>query len=197
MRNAMVFLLLAVILGACAAPASPTPIPTTVPPTETSSPLPAGTQSLTPAVIASVAPTMSPTATRTPEPTITFTPIILFYLPSITPTPAHTFDCSLVNQSIANGDEMDPGERFSIGWQVVNTGAASWYPGTVLFTYIGGTKMYLYPTVQLKDAVQPGEMTALTVDMKAPKNSTKYSTFWGLRQGDTVFCRVGLTIYVK
>ncbi len=197
MRNAMVLLLLAVLLGACAAPATPTPLPTALPPTTTPSPLPAGTQSLTPAVIASVAPTMSPTATRTPEPTATFTPIILFVLPSVTFTPARTWDCSLLNQSIANGSEMDPGERFSIGWQVTNTGAATWYPGTVLFTYVGGSRLYIYPSVQLQGAVQPGETTSLTVDMKAPKNSTKYSTFWALKQGDTVFCRVGLSIFVK
>jgi hypothetical protein len=148
---------------------------------------------------AAVQPTPTLTPSATPLPVGTFTPIVLFLLPTltVTPTPAHTFDCSLLQQSVANDSTFKPGERFSMGWQVQNTGAAPWYPGSVVFEYIGGSKLHLYPQVNLQGSVQPGMMTTLSVDMRAPKNPTKYGTLWSLHQGDTWFCRVRVSIVVE
>jgi hypothetical protein len=99
-------------------------------------------------------------------------------------------------QSVRNGSHYKPRDQFSIGWKVRNTGAAGWDPGTVDFTYIAGTRMYQYPLVKLQGSVAPGNVSILIADLRAPLNPGKYSTTWSLRQGDTYFCHVGLTIYV-
>ncbi len=199
MRNAMVVITLALCLSACA----PQPKPPLTPTSESISTLSTTPQpTLTAAVISSPQATQAITVTPAPSatlmPTPTFPPSFFFSLPTltITPTPARPLDCSVVMQSVADGTTFSPGERFSISWQVVNTGSASWFPGNVVFNYIAGTKMYLYPETQLKAAVTPGETVGLNADMKAPKNSTTYSTAWSLRQGSTFFCRVSVSIFV-
>lgn len=197
----MVLMTLALVLSACAAPSTPTLTPTSAQ-IPTLAATPETPPSLTPAVISSpqatLAPTLTPAPSATALPPLIITPFT-FNLPTltITPTPARALDCSLVMQSVANGANFSPGERFSISWQVMNTGSATWYPGTVEFTYVGGSRMYLYPLTQLKTAVTPGAIVGLNADMKAPKNSTTYGTTWSLRQGTTYFCPVSVSIYVK
>jgi hypothetical protein len=186
----------ALFLAGCGAQPNPTATPTSVV-TATRLTAPVATPSETPAPSATAEPTATSTATVTPLPTWTFTPIVLFFSPTASNTPIGPLDCSLTMQSIENGHEVSPGERFTMGWQVTNTGSATWYPGTVLFSYIGGSKLALYPETQLQLSVPPGGTTTLSVEMKAPKNSTLYTTFWSLRQGKTYFCRVRLSIYVK
>ena len=193
----MVILALALVLTACAAQPTTAPAPISTPSAVPSTTSPETTETLTPAVISSPEITLTVQPSQTPLPTTTFTPIVLFTLPTITATPAHVFDCSLLTQSVVNGSEFDPGARFSVGWQVVNTGAATWYPGTVIFQYFGGSKLHLYPVEQLKGSVPPGAITTLNVDMKAPVNSTTYTTLWSLHQGNSYFCRVRVTIFVR
>ncbi len=193
MRIVIVFLALALIAGACAAPSTPTAAPTAAA-TGTPSPTPA---TLIPILSSTPQPTVTAPPTFTPVPVLTFTPIVLFIVPSPTASPSTAWDCSLLTQSVANGSEFEPGERFTVGWQLLNTGGATWYPGSVQFVYFGGTKMYIYPLVQLRQSVPSGAMTSFSVDMRAPKNSTTYTTLWSLRQGDSYFCRVRVSIFVK
>jgi hypothetical protein len=219
MRNVMMLLVLALVLTACGAKPTPTPagIPVgftdtpasapTQPPPSSNTPSPTTAATLTPAVITSPQPTgsaslLEPTLpmTLTPIATIsldsTATPLFVFTLPTVTP-PATPFDCSLLTKSVADGTEFDPGERFSVGWQIMNSGSATWYPGTTVLQYFGGTKMYIYPTVPLQVVVQPGVTTSISVDMRAPQNSTTYTTLFTLHQGDNYFCRVRVSIWVK
>ncbi len=181
----MIFMALALLLAACAAPSTPTP--TLVP-----------TSARTPTPSTSPGPTLSltPTPSTTPEPTLTLAPTFLFRMPSQTSTPSRVLDCQLLSQSVPNGTHFGPKERFDIAWKVTNTGAADWYPGIVEFAFLGGARMYQSPVVHLQTRVVSGDTVALDVDMVAPKNSTKYTTFWGLRRGNDAFCRVSLTIYV-
>jgi hypothetical protein len=57
--------------------------------------------------------------------------------------------------------------------------------------------MAIYPVVHLEKSVAPGQTVGLTVDMKAPKDSTKYTSTWALHGGDTYFCFLTYVIYVK
>lgn len=198
MRNAVVFIVLALIVSACGAPSTPLSAPTsaaTTAPSDTPEP----TLTLTPTVTASPEPTLSPTAEEspTPEATMSLTPTFLFTLPSQTPTTTTQFDCDLVMQSPANGAVLKPREHFTAGWKLQNTGTVSWNPGSVEFTYVAGTKMYQDPLVHLTYGVNPGDSTVLSVDMRAPVNSTTYTTSWALKVGKIYFCRVRLTIYVQ
>ena len=186
MRNAMVFMALALFLASCAAPS--TPIPSSM---SARTPTPSMTAesalSLTLAPSATLEPTLSPG----PSPSASASSA-----PSQTPTGSGALDCALLMQTVKNGAHYRPGELFSISWKVRNTGAAGWDSGTLDFTYIAGTKMYQYPLVHLQGTVDPGNIAYLMADMRAPRNPGKYSTTWSLRQGDNYFCHVGLTIYV-
>lgn len=106
-------------------------------------------------------------------------------------------DCKLNWQSPANGAQFKSNQAFTTGWKVTNTGTAAWNPASVEFTYLAGAKLYDYPLVKLKSTVSPGQAVILSVRMRAPTNSTTYTTYWSLREGDTFFCRVRLSIYVK
>ncbi len=181
MKRATVFLVLALFLADCA-------------PQSMAGPLTAS------------APTMSPSSTLAPSSAPTTTPSIV--VPSETSTPeaptpptAETqlsggLDCKLLSQSVRNGAHFGPRERFDVGWKVRNNGDAAWDPNSVVFTFLGGTKMFRSQVVQLVETVPHGQTVALVADMVAPRQSGKYTTFWTLRSGTEYFCRVSLTINV-
>ncbi len=206
MRNAIVFLSLALFLAACAAPATPTP---SSPSAAISAPSEAPSATLQPTASPIPSPSLTPTsqptmALPTIEPTDTaialpsFTPFV-FILPTLTPTgPASSeLSCDVVSHSYADGTAFDPNERFTVNWVARNTGTATWYPGTVVFTYVGGSKLQQYSPVNLTAAVAPGQLASLSTDMRAPKNSTTYTTLWALRRGTQAFCVMKMTIWVN
>lgn len=78
----------------------------------------------------------------------------------------------------------------------MNNGTDVWDVGTVEFTYLRGAKLYDSSLVQLKTSVVPGQEVILSVHMRAPTDLTMYTTYWSLRQGDTFFCPLKLSIYV-
>ena len=167
----------------------------TLPPTLTLEP------SLFPTPIPS--PTVRPTPSRPPLPTsdTAWTPFPTFSISNPTAGPAATaaapLDCRLDWQSPGNGAKFEPYELFTVGWHVTNTGAETWSPASVEFTYLGGAKPIRDSVVRLKSAVAPGQAVVLTAEMRAPGNPALYTTHWGLRQGDAVLCRVSVSIYVK
>lgn len=96
-----------------------------------------------------------------------------------------------------NGYGIKREASFRAGWKVTNTGTDTWTPGSTVFVYLGGAKLHRDSVIQLESSVAPGNPVTLTVEMRAPKNSTLYTTYWSLRQGEVFFCRVSLSIYVK
>jgi len=197
MRNAIVFLALALFLAACAAPATRTAAPSgpsASAPTLSSTLQPTPSPSLT----VSPAPTLTASAvpSPTPVPVISLTPSFFFTLPTPTRVATHELDCEVVSQSVADNTQFRAGERFPVIWKVTNTGTTSWFPASVVFTYVGGSKFYVYSPVHLQNAVAPGQTTGLSADMRAPRNATEYTTLWSLRQGDRFFCPVRVTIAV-
>jgi hypothetical protein len=144
-------------------------------------------------------PTQSPVPPPSTTPTLTPWPtfIILYSSPYPTATPRLEFDCQLNWQSPGSGITYEPKESFTVGWKVTNTGSAVWYPGSVEFTYLAGAKLHDDPVVRLRVSVSPGQTVILSVDMRAPKNPTMYTTRWSLRKDDTYFCPVSLSIYVN
>ena len=99
-------------------------------------------------------------------------------------------------QSPGNGIGYHRFQKFSVGWDVQNTGTATWEAANVQLTYLGGAKPHDSELVQLEASVAPGQEIVLSVHMIAPRNSTKYTTHWSLRQGDTFFCPLMLSFYV-
>jgi len=121
------------------------------------------------------------------------------YEPTLWPTPTapSALDCTLNWQSPGNGVKYHPRDFFTVGWKVTNTGSATWSPGSVELTYVGGSKLYLSPSVQLKTGVPRGQAVILNAEMRAPRKLDRYTTYWSLRQGTTYFCNLALTIYVE
>ena len=166
-----------------------------------------GEPTLTPAPTFAATPTASATARPTrpasPTPTLdlgpTPSPFPTFAIPtaSSTATPASALDCRLDWQSPGNGIEIAREERFTVGWKVTNSGSETWSPGIVEFTYVSGARLHNDPVEQLESSVSPGGSVILSAEMRAPRNSTLYTTYWSLRQGATYFCRVSVSIYAK
>lgn len=198
MRNALLFVGLTLSLLACAAlyaplaglRGTPTPsLPRTAEPTRSPTPSPSAT----------VEPTETPTElpSATPGPVLSPTPTDWFPRGSPAPTARSKLNCRLVWQSPRNEVIFKPGETFGVGWKVTNNGSETWDPDRVVFTYLGGAKLYDFALVHLKASVASGQSVVLAVHMRAPKNPTKYTTYWSLRQGDTFFCILMLSIYVE
>ncbi len=198
MRKALLFVSLALSLVACDALSAPTAAPesTAIPsPSRTAKRTrsPAPRPSATPEPMET--PTASPSAAA-PEPMLSLTPTILVPSPAPTPTIPSGLDCQLIWQSPSNGASFAPDEKFTVGWNVRNNGTAAWDAGSVEFMYLGGARLHNDELAHLDTTVAPGEDIVLSVAMKAPRNSTRYTTYWGLRQGETFFCRLMLSIYV-
>lgn len=196
MRNALLFISLTLPLAACVALSAPLAAPT-----GTAIPSPSSTAKPTLSPTPSPSPTAEPTQTSTDIPSATpelsLTPTALFASPSPTPTVPNRLDCKLVWQSPGNGISYAPNHAFTVGWKVMNNGTDTWDAGSVEFTYLRGARMYDYALVHLKTSVSPGQAVILSVPMRAPNKSDGYTTYWSLRQGDTFFCPVTLTIFVQ
>lgn len=198
MRKVSTVTALALALLACNAviPPAATPEPAL---TSTNTAEPTPSRSSTPAVsvtrwkpISSALPPLLVTLgpTLTPSPTRTLRP-------PVSPTGPIGLGCRLDWKSPGNGWEVRRGEQFSAGWKLTNTGIESWTPGNVVFTYVSGAQLHNDPVVPFDRTVASGSSIILSVRMRAPENSTLYTTYWSLRQGDVFFCRVSVTIYVK
>jgi hypothetical protein len=198
MKIVVVALALGFVWGACSAP-----LRLMRAFTGTSTPTPSLTPQLTPSPVPSPSATLQPNPSPRPSPTldpsITLSPTPTYVLPTQSPTATalSALDCRLDWQSPGSGIEFDRSEEFTVGWKLTNTGNATWSPESVQFMYLGGAQMHRDPVIQLEFSVPPGESVVVTADMKAPRNSTLYTTYWGLREGDAFFCRVSLTIYAK
>ena len=193
-RETMAVASLALLWAACSAPLRLTRMllggaTPTAEATLTSTTLPASTSRPT------IAP--SPSATFDPRPSPTPLPTFPIPTPSPTSTALSALDCRLDWQSPGSGIKFDPKESFTVGWKVTNTGSQTWTPGSVEFTYLSGARLHRDSVVQLKSSVPPGQSVILTAEMRAPRNSTGYKTYWSLRQGDVFFCRLSLSIYVE
>jgi len=147
----------------------------------------------------------TPPPSNTPTPTPSPTPTFFFVLASLTPTrrPTSTsetvagFGCQLVSQSPADGSHFAKKQNFKATWKIKNTGKEPWDSGSVDFTYLSGSKMFVgSQAYDLPDSVGVDGSVSLSVPMAAPKNSGEFRTVWTLRQGKADFCHVDLQIVV-
>lgn len=211
MRKALLSVGLVLSLAACGA--LPTPVVRS-----TGRPVPFASMTARPRPSRTHRPTRTPEPTETPtiflaatpEPAPSLTPTALLPLPftiitppvlSASPTPppagSSALDCKLIWQSPPNGATYQPGNKFSVGWNIRNIGTAVWQAGSFEFTYLDGAKLHSDDLVLLRTSVAPGQSVVLSVPMRAPGHPNMYTTYWGIRQGDTFFCRLKLTIIVQ
>ncbi|MEJ5240319.1 MAG: NBR1-Ig-like domain-containing protein [Anaerolineales bacterium] len=159
-------------------------------------------------------PSATPTVTITPTMTLTPTPIIVFptFTPLVLPSPiggggggsgsgdgggSADYACVLLDQTPRNGTVMRPQADFDAVWTLRNSGTKTWDSGSVDFIYLRGDKIHKQAGYDLPKDVAPGKSINLGADMLAPRTEGTYTTFWGLRRGNDIFCEVYLTIIVR
>ena len=210
-REALLSMGLVLMLAGCAGLPTPVVRPTGGPVfalSLTASPRPSHTRRPTQTPEPAETPTFVLSAT--PETVLLLTPTVPFLVLPSTPTPAVLFasssptppaaselDCKLIWQSPPNGATYHVKNKFSVGWNIRNTGTATWQAGSFEFTYLDGAQLHNDDLVPLTANVAPGQTVVLSVPMKAPNVPNDYTTHWGIRHGDVFFCRLQLTISVQ
>ncbi len=159
--------------------------------TETLAPLPTETE--TPQVFAILTPTMLP-ITLPPSPVPL--PTLSLFTSTPSPRPPSELDCKLLWQSPGRYAPYSPHERFGAGWNIRNIGTATWDPTNFRFVYLGGRKLSNTDQVSVPTTVGPGQSVIISVPMRAPWTPGTYTTHWGLRTGNTFFCKLTVTIVV-
>lgn len=121
----------------------------------------------------------------TPPPQLTAVPP-----PQPTATPAgciddmsYVQDLNYDDQNMTNPPTLQPGQPFSKGWRVRNTGTCLW-DATYNLAYVGGNT----PAAQMggqprpvQGIVQPGQTYDFYVDLFAPPVPGTYQGFWSMR----------------
>lgn len=141
--------------------------PTPVPPTDTPFPIPTPSPTETPI----------PTATTTPEPP---TPVPPTPTPACVDGMAFIQDLNYDDANMTAPPVLGPGQGFTKGWRVQNTGTCPW-PATYSLAYIGGNtagaQMGGQP-VLVGRAVSVNETADLQVNLIAPAQPGVYQGIW-------------------
>jgi len=120
-------------------------------------------------------------------------------IPTPEPTPdkcidgmAFVDDLTYDDNDLSDLPELDPGEAFSKGWRIRNTGTCDW-TSDYYADFVRGDRL----KGEVKDIdgdVKPGQTYDLYIDFVAPKNPGEYVGFWQLHNGSEV--PFGETIWV-
>lgn len=199
------FLILGVMLVAsCAGGASPGEPTATVEPTHRSmiETRAVGTFISNLTLTALAAPTFTPIPTNTPAPTIPVLPTSTIGTPlgaaTVAPGGGGAGSCYALtfvkDVSVPDNTQMDPGEKFTKTWQVLNSGTCAWDAG-FKFQNTGGNAMSA-TALTLSSAVPSGATFDLSVPMTAPsangtaRGNWRMSTASGQFFGDEVFVQI-------
>jgi len=108
------------------------------------------------------------------------------------------YSCKLVSQTPADWTRMGRRQYFDTKWTVKNTGTKTWSTSGIDLKFTGGVKMHTYGnSFDLRANTSPGKTVILIVDMNAPKTYGYYTAYWGLYTGNSMFCRLSITINVN
>jgi hypothetical protein len=132
---------------------------------------------------------LAPSATSIPSPTAT-------EQPSATPTAAITATLSLtatqttgtpgsgtadlvewVSQTIPDDTIFEPGETFTMTWQLKNAGTSTW-SAFYMLRFFSGSSFGAPDEIPLGQEVLPGETVAITLQMEAPDTPGTYRSDW-------------------
>jgi hypothetical protein len=132
---------------------------------------------LTPSV--TPVPSLTPTIAHTSTPTrlASASPSLQATITSGTPVTGTINLAAWVSQSIPDGTIFDPGETFTMTWNLKNVGTSTWTVSYLLRFYSGDA--FGAPTeILLGRAVLPGETVAISIPMKAPTRPGDYRSDW-------------------
>lgn len=144
------------------------------------------------------APSDTPVPTLTPAPTFPPLPTSTAGTPFGLPTSSggSTSACygmTYVNDvSIPDNTQMDPGEKFTKTWKVLNSGTCAWDAG-FKFAFTGGDDLG-GSTLTLSTSVAAGVQYDLSVPMTAPSTPGTYQSNWRMSTASGQF--FGNEVYV-
>lgn len=173
MPSRILFLLLVLLLAACAPkePLTPTPDVEAIYTSAASTVIAELTQTA-----AVFTPTAEPTATEIP-PTVTPRPTPAIVL-EITPTEVECDDADHIDDvTVPDGTVMAPGQDFIKTWRIKNVGSCTW---TTAYSVVYGgytIKMDGAP-LPLSQSVPPGAEVEISVQFKAPPTPGEYISYW-------------------
>jgi hypothetical protein len=140
--------------------------------------------------------TLSPSPTFLPDPT---TPVSTPTAPGVSSTPTLSAEepCDRaapgyprIDVEIDDDTLMQPGERFTKIWRLVNSGVCTWtreYKAVWFF----GARLGEILAVPLSTVVAPGESVDIVVDMVAPQTPGTYQSNWKLQNEEGVMFGIG------
>ncbi len=131
-------------------------------------------------------------------PTLTPTP------PQPTQKPAQCWDdadlvkiLSFDDENMQDPPEMNPGEPFTKGWRMRNSGTCTWKSGyRLVYSYgnVSAAQMNGLP-VQVKKDVKPGDTYDFELNLTAPIVPGNYKAYWNMRNAQNV--KFGETVWVN
>eukprot|EP00039_Didymoeca_costata_P000118 m.44181 g.44181 ORF g.44181 m.44181 type:complete len:273 (+) comp10064_c0_seq1:246-1064(+) len=96
--------------------------------------------------------------------------------------PRAEFICDV---TIGEGEEIPPGAEFTKTWRLRNTGDIPWPHGSVL-VYIQGDRMG-GPEFVSVESLAPGQVSDISVQLRAPRKVGTYAASWRLRDERSYF----------
>lgn len=128
------------------------------------------------------APTFTPTISSATSEPVTSTPA---GIPTLTATvqdlPSGSDKAEFVmDVTVPDGTEFNPGESFTKIWQLSNVGSSTWSTSYRL-AFIGGSQMGEVTEVSLPNSVPPGSTVDVEVELVAPDTSGTHRGFWSMK----------------
>jgi len=153
----------------------------------------------------SATPEASATATATATPTETATPTAspTAQATQAAPTQASTApagaNCDAAtfaeDVSIPDGTQLAFDTDFIKTWKILNAGTCTWNADYAVIFVSGSDMDGTSPTYLTLDAVVPGNMVDISVEMTAPDSTGKFTGYWRMQNADGV--AFGDTFYVE
>ncbi len=151
--------------------------------------------------VSSAAMSASASATLASSATSTVVPITSTAFPTATPTSgalyAYASGCNsaayVSDVTVADGDELAPGEAFTKTWQLLNTGTCAWSKSYSV-VFVSGDDMET-SSADLDTAVAAGAYGDVSVELTAPEDEGTFTAYWQLADASgTLF---GEQVYVQ
>ncbi len=101
--------------------------------------------------------------------------------PTINPTPCNS--SRMVDETIPDGKQYDPGDSFTKTWTLRNNGSCEWNTD-YRFVFEEGDRMGGDASQYLDAAVEPGEEITFSLDLNAPDEDGEYTGVWRLLADD-------------
>jgi len=126
--------------------------------------------------------TPQPTEMLSLQPESTITPIAISSPAGTTPTPP----CEMatagtpLDVTVPDDTAFPPGQRFIKTWRLVNNGSCAW-DETYAVVWVSGAELSLWRSQPLMGRVLPGSSVDISVEMMAPMEQGRYTSYWMLR----------------